>query len=95
MAKQTFRKLHRQIAPILFLPLFITAITGIAYRLGKSWFGMSPDVAEIFMVIHQGEFLGSQLKPVYVLLNGLGLIGIAVTGLSMTGIFRPKRPKQE
>ncbi|WP_017720144.1 hypothetical protein [Kamptonema formosum] len=95
MPKVNFRKLHRQIAPILFLPLFITAITGIAYRLGKSWFGMSPDVAEIFMVIHQGEFLGSQLKPVYVLLNGVGLVGLAVTGLSMTGIFRPKRPKPE
>jgi hypothetical protein len=95
MAQQTFRKLHRQIAPILFLPLFISAITGMAYRIGKSWFGLSPDVAEIFMNIHQGKYLGDQLKSIYVLLNGLGLIGMLITGMSMTGIFRPKRNKQE
>ncbi len=39
MMKQTFRKLHRIVAPIVFLPLFMTVITGVAYRLGRNWFG--------------------------------------------------------
>jgi hypothetical protein len=30
------RKLHRKVAPVLFLPLFLSAITGIGYRIGKS-----------------------------------------------------------
>ncbi len=91
MSKFTFRKLHRQLAPILFLPLLITATTGILYRLLRSWGGIPKDATEILMVIHQGEYLGDQIKPIYVLLNGLGLIGMLVTGLSMTGIFRKRR----
>ena len=34
-----FRKLHRKIAPILFLPLLLSALTGISYRIGRSWRG--------------------------------------------------------
>ncbi len=36
-----WRKLHRFIAPILLLPILLTTITGVAYRVGRSWFGMS------------------------------------------------------
>jgi uncharacterized iron-regulated membrane protein len=90
-----WRKLHRVISPILLLPLLLTALTGVAYRLGISWFGMSEDAAEIFMKIHQGAFLGNQLKSVYVLLIGLGLIGLIVTGILMlSGLFR-KRPRRQ
>jgi uncharacterized iron-regulated membrane protein len=78
-----FRKLHRKIAPILFIPLFLTALTGVIYRVGKAWFGLPGDAAEIMMVIHQGEFLGDLLTPVYVLLMGLGLVGLVVTGVTM------------
>lgn len=92
MDKRTFRKIHRKIAPILFLPLVLSALTGLSYRLGKSWFGMSSDNAEIFMIIHQGEYLGDQLKPIYVLLLGLGLLGAIASGLTMTAIFN-KNPK--
>lgn len=78
-----FRKLHRKIAPILFLPLFLTALTGIAYRLGRSWFGINDGVASFFMTIHEGRYLGRGLVPFYVLLVGLGLLGLIVTGLTM------------
>ena len=87
-----FRKLHRRIAPILFLPLLATALTGVAYRLGRSWFGIPSSVADFFLVIHQGEYLGQPLVPIYVLLVGVGLIGLIVTGLTM--IKRPgNRPQ--
>jgi uncharacterized iron-regulated membrane protein len=93
-ASRFFRKLHRKTALIIFLPLLISALTGIIYRLGKSWFGMSNKVGNIFMVIHQGEYLGTPLVPIYVLLVGLGLLGMIVTGLSMTGIFSQNRASQ-
>ncbi|NES76208.1 MULTISPECIES: hypothetical protein [Okeania] len=91
MNDKKYRKWHRIIAPIVFLPLFLTVITGIGYRLGKSWFGLSSEQAEIFMVIHQGTYLGDDLKPFYVLLNGIGLIFMMVTGITMSGVFRKKR----
>ncbi|GAA6621675.1 PepSY domain-containing protein [Scytonema sp. NUACC26] len=87
-----FRKIHRKIAPILFLPLLASALTGIAYRVGRYWFNIPNQVANFFMVIHQGEYLGQPLVPIYVLLVGLGLIGLIVTGLSMTKLFGTNRP---
>lgn len=92
MNQATFRKLHRKLAPIIFIPLSLSAITGIAYVICESWFGMSGETAEIFMEIHQGEYLGDQLKPIYVLLVALGLIGMTVTGLIMTRLFSKARP---
>ncbi len=90
------RTLHRKIAPILFLPLFATALTGMVYRLGLSWFKMPGSAAEILMVIHQGRFLGAAIAPVYVLLMGLGLIGLIATGITLVrkrraGTKAPKR----
>jgi len=84
MAQANFRKLHRQVAPIIFIPLLLSALTGVAYRLAESWFGIEGDAAEIFMVIHQGSYLGKELRPFYVLLLASGVIGLIVTGLTMT-----------
>ncbi len=87
----TWRSVHGWLSPIVFLPLALTAATGIAYRLGKNWFGLSNQEAAIFMRLHQGTFLGSSLKPFYVLFLGVGLIAMLVTGIQMTGIFRQRR----
>ncbi|PSB47892.1 hypothetical protein C7B80_08105 [Cyanosarcina cf. burmensis CCALA 770] len=78
--KVEFRKLHRQLAPILFLPLLASALTGVAYRLGKSWFGVSTSVGDVLMTIHQGEYLGKRLVPIYIILISLGILGMSVTG---------------
>ncbi|MGL6139072.1 MAG: PepSY domain-containing protein, partial [Planktothrix sp.] len=85
------RKFHRKIAPIIFIPLFLTAFTGMAYRLGRTWMGMPKDKAEILLTIHQGEFLGEGLVPIYVLSIGLGLIAMIFTGLSMLRLAQQKR----
>jgi len=93
MNTKSLRKLHRTLAPILFIPFFLTAFTGVAYRLGESWFGLSDNTIEWMMYIHQGSYLGPQLRSVYVLLNGLGLVGMLVSGIMMTSIFmRRSRP---
>lgn len=83
MNKINFRQLHRKIAPIVVLPLLITALTGISYRLLKSWLGFSRDSVHFLMVIHEGEYLGNFGEPIYVLLNGLGLLFMIVTGLNI------------
>ena len=90
MDKRTLRKLHRFIAPIIFIPLFATGFTGISYRVAKSWFGASDKLGYLLMYIHQGTFLGKELRVLYVLLNGLGLIAMLISGIVMTGIFRNK-----
>ncbi|BBD54050.1 PepSY domain-containing protein [Planktothrix agardhii] len=84
-------KLHRKIAPIIFIPFFLTAFTGMGYRLGRTWMGMPKDQANIFLMIHQGEFLGEPLVPIYVLLVGLGLIAMLVTGVTMVRLTQKKR----
>lgn len=84
---KNIRKLHRKIAPFIFLPLLLTALTGVSYRIGRSWFGLSEEFGDAMMFIHQGTWLGPQLRPFYVLLNALGAIGMIVTGVIMSGLF--------
>jgi len=87
MNPRNLRKLHRKLAPIVFLPLMLTALTGVGYRIGKSWLGFGDSFGDAMMFIHQGTWLGPQLRPFYVLLNALGAIGMLVTGIIMSGIF--------
>lgn len=90
--KKDWRWFHRFLAPIAFLPLFVSAITGISYRLGKAWFGLDREQASILLQIHQGSYLGSTLKAFYVLLVGVSLVALLITGIQMTGIFRKRKP---
>ncbi|CAD5913689.1 PepSY-associated TM helix [Planktothrix tepida] len=91
MQNLQFRKFHRKIAPIVFIPLFLTAFTGMTYRLGRNLMGLSEEKADFLLIIHQGEFLGEGLVPIYVLLVGLGLIAMIVTGLTMVRLAQEKR----
>jgi uncharacterized iron-regulated membrane protein len=90
-----WRKLHRKIAPLLFLPLVIAALTGIGYRLSRNWFQVSGEKAEFLIAIHTGRYLGYGLVPFYVMLVGLGLLGMIATGITMLlkrGSGRDLRP---
>lgn len=91
MNVKNLRKLHRKIAPFVFLPLFVTALTGVSYRVARSWFGVSEEVGDMIMFIHQGTFLGKDLRVFYVILNGLGLLGMVVSGIVMSSIFFSSR----
>jgi uncharacterized iron-regulated membrane protein len=77
------RKLHRKLAPIVFIPLFLSALTGVAYRLGQKYFGLSSSMGDLMMSIHEGKFLGENLVPIYVLLLGMGLLAAIVSGLTL------------
>ncbi|NBD18409.1 MAG: hypothetical protein GVY04_20435 [Cyanobacteria bacterium] len=88
MKMQSLRKLHRRVAPILFLPLLLSASTGVLFRVARSWFGASKETGEIIMYFHQGSFFGHELKVFYVILNGLGVLVMLSTGIMMTGLWK-------
>lgn len=89
--KRAFRKYHRWIAPILSLPIFLTVITGMLATVIEEWHLNIGVKSRLLIKIHTGEFL--HLEGIYPILNGLGLLALLVTGLSMTGLFNPKPRK--
>jgi hypothetical protein len=78
-----FRRLHGAVAPFVLAPLVITVCSGMAYRLLKDWGGLGRDQVHLLMVLHEGEWLGQALEPFYVLLNGLGLLWMLMTGATL------------
>ena len=76
--------------PRLFAPLLVSAVTGIGFRLGKAWFDIPTPVARWLLRLHQGSYLGKDLRVVYVLLLGIGALALLGTGLARTGL-RPCR----
>ena len=85
---RSFRKYHRTLAIILALPLAVTLLTGIAATLVGEWSANIGVPRSLLLSIHRGEILG--LQGIYPILNGLGLLGLLVTGLSMTSLFGKK-----
>jgi uncharacterized iron-regulated membrane protein len=55
----------------------------MAYRLLKDWAGLDRDQLHVLMVLHEGEWLGNRLESIYVLLNGLGLLWMLISGTSL------------
>jgi cytochrome b6-f complex iron-sulfur subunit len=80
-----FRKYHRWIAIILCLPLFITVLTGMGASIAGEWFGQA-EFSEVLLSIHTFRIL--KMDAIFPVLNGLGLLGLLITGVSMTGLFR-------
>ena len=85
--KNTFRKYHRLIAIFFCLPLLFTALTGISVAIADTWLHQKELVA-FLITVHTFQIF--KLDAILPVLNGLGLIGLMVTGLSLTGLF-PKR----
>ena len=77
------RQFHKLLAPWVFLPLFISATSGLFYRILKDLFGYSRDEVHWLMSLHEGEWLGDKGELIYVILNSLGLIWMLITGLQM------------
>jgi hypothetical protein len=90
------RRWHGAVAPLLLAPLLLTVTSGMGYRLLKDWAGLSRDQVHWLMVLHEGEWLGQLGEPVYVLLNGLGLLWMLGSGGLMLGqrwlLKRPAGP---
>ena len=52
------RQFHKALAPWVFLPLFISSLTGVFYRVSKDLFGYSREQVHWLMSLHEGEWLG-------------------------------------
>lgn len=86
-----FRKYHRKMALIFSLPLLTTVVSGLLYSIAREWLGQR-QVARFLIQVHTLEIFG--LEKFFPIINGMGLIGLLVTGVYMTGIFcsRPNLP---
>jgi hypothetical protein len=91
--KRLFRKYHRLLASIIFLPLILTTITGMATTMTAEWRWNLGISRSLILAIHTGEFF--HLQAIYPMLNGLGTIGLLITGITMTGIFNRKPQHQK
>ncbi len=92
------RQFHKALAPWVFLPLFISSITGLLYRVSKDLLGYSRDQVHWLMSLHEGEWLGDNGELIYVILNSLGVLWMLITGFQMfskTISFTKKVTKSE
>ncbi len=91
--KRALRKYHRLLALIVVLPLSLTVLTGVTATLSEEWsvnFGLS---RSLLLKIHSGEIF--HLGGIYPILNGLGLLAMILTGLSMSSLFNRKKASRE
>ncbi len=87
--KLTLRKYHRFLAIVLCLPLLVTATSGISLAIADQWLHQDEFVG-FLLKVHTFEIFG--LAATLPVLNGLGLLGLLATGLSMTGLFSKRHP---
>jgi len=85
------RRIHRTLAPILALPLVVTVLTGSLYQIAR----LNQNLDYYWLIqIHKGQWGPLDLQAVYPFLNGLGLLVMVATGLSMWLPTKPhRRPK--
>ena len=77
------RQFHKALAPLVFLPLFVSSITGLIYRVSKDILGYSREQVHWLMSLHEGEWLGDNGELIYVILNSLGVLWMLITGFQM------------
>ena len=88
------RRWHAAVAPVVLAPLLITVLSGMSYRLLKDWGGLGRDQVHWLMAVHDGEWLGPWAEPVYVLLNGLGLLWMLGSGaLLLIRRWQQRKPR--
>jgi Sec-independent protein secretion pathway component TatC len=90
--KNTFRKYHRLIASIFCFPLLLTALTGLSITIAEEWLHQE-ELAAFLLTVHTFKIF--KLDAILPVLNGLGLIGLVSTGLSMTGLFSKRRQRRQ
>jgi uncharacterized iron-regulated membrane protein len=75
------RQWHRWLAPIMILPILLTLITGVIYQIGD--LGGFGDRVSWAIEWHKGNFGFIDFQKSYPFLNGIGLLFLTVTGISM------------
>lgn len=78
----TPRLAHKKLARLVLPLLALSAVTGLVFRVGRVWFGMSDGTGAVVRSIHDGRWVGEWFSPFYVLVVGLGLLGLIGSGLA-------------
>lgn len=87
--RRTVRWFHRVASMVLLIPLAVTAVTGMGYRLTQSWLGWPKARAQWLMDVHQGTLLfGKDYRLYYILVIGLGLLVMLGSGVKLIKLFR-------
>ena len=81
LTKARLRHFHYIIAPIMFLPIFLTAITGSLFQVAVIT-GKSTDYLWL-LDLHRGKFGSINLELIYPLINAFGVLFLAITGIVM------------
>lgn len=81
LIQKRIRNLHKALAPIMVLPLILTAVTGSTFQMFEI-VGQERSVRWL-MALHKGHFGILNLTKIYPFLNALGLLVLVVTGFSM------------
>lgn len=90
LSKQArFRQIHRALAPIMVLPILLTLITGTFYQIAD--LSGQDKTFDWLLQLHKGNFFIINLESIYVFLNALGLLFLAITGITMWNQVR-RRP---
>ena len=82
-----FHKYHRWLAIVCVLPLFLTVITGMFFPIAKAF--NQRQLAGFLIHLHTLETFG--LESFFPIINGIGLLGLLITGIYMTNLFRERR----
>lgn len=79
--KARLRYFHYVFAPMMFLPILLTAITGSLFQVAVIT-GKSADYLWL-LELHRGKFGVINLELIYPLLNAFGILFLATTGIMM------------
>lgn len=73
------RRLHSRIAPIVFLPILLTLLTGSLFQIAI----ITGHSSDFFWLLewHRGKFGRINLEMIYPFLNAFGLLMLAITGI--------------
>ena len=75
------RQLHRILAPIMLAPILLTLTTGFLYQ-SAELSGAATNFSWL-LELHIGHFGSLNLEVIYPFLNALGLLTLAITGITM------------
>lgn len=82
MSAMTPRLAHKKVARLILPLLALSALTGLVFRVGRVWFGMTDETGAVVRSIHDGQWVGEWFSPFYVLVVGLGLLFLVGSGLA-------------
>ena len=79
--KARLRILHHKISPWVLPLLLFIAGTGLYFRIGRAWFGMSKDTGQKVLYLHSGGWFGASGSVLYLFMLGIALMFLIVSGL--------------